>query len=932
MSGPELTTLIIGTDHSVPIEPNGGSAVVTVDNTGGTVYYSNQPGVSAANNQGSIAPGGQATFTANAWIIGSGYAGVTVKVTSIYDLWANSGLPSLAVTVNSNPTGAGLIPTSVGTTGQIGSWLGTTTLAANATTGFMGIPTVSGTPTGTPTTVAAETRVAYDATSHQIWTYDGSAWAGIGSSYSVLAPKPTGVLATDTTNLQAAHDATPVGGTLQLHGGIYDINAAFNVTKNITIRGKGISEVWGNVTLSGGTQYPGVAPWIQGTVIRQNTAATNVISCTATGIKMDLYKLGLSFGSSIAFSNTGHGVYVVPPVSGTGLDNGLTTSRWDDVLVFGHDGNHYAFYTVNNNYGQFKHLRSYGGGGWYQECNSQTSAFGNGTIEGTYFAVISGGTANGFTIKSGSATFPGILGLMTYTRPQANMLPQAASSALAAAFPALASTPCTNAQQPWQDVGQPNSAVLINCDFEAPAASGFTCTFQQDTQLVSPFIAGAAAIPPTSTGYGSQSLGGSSTGSSNSAFGFRALNAMTSGIHNTAMGSGAGESMTTATSSTAFGANALAAAVGTAANTALGYQTLILEASGSQNTMVGSGAGATQNGASNTTGIGFNVLNLNTANSLVAVGSSALASNTSGTGNTAVGTNALNGNQTGANNTAVGLSTLIVNTGSSNTAVGAAAMQANTSGINNAAFGYQALLTNIVGNSNTAIGVTALKVATGSNNTAVGTGSMVAVTSGTSNAAVGASTLASNLTGGNNVAFGQLSLTAATSSNNTAAGQGTLQALTSGSGNVALGYRAGYAPGGTIANATVAANFNTHLGYQSGIGGAGDFASTTAVGAQALVNGANATALGAGASAGAAGAVAIGVDHSGGVATTTTQDAFILGTASHLVTFANVGTGAGSAALGTNSPAVTNTAPFTWVKLNVNVSGTISTVYMPVWK
>lgn len=844
--------------------------------------------------------------------------------------WGQS--PPLVVSVASNPTGAGLIPVSTGTTGQVGSWLGTTTLAANATTGFMGVPTVTGTPSGTPTTVAAETRIAYDATSHQVWAYDGTAWSGIGSSYSVLAPKPTGVAATDTTNLQAAISATPAGGTLQLHLGVYVVNAALPITQNITIRGKGIAEVWGNVTQSGGTQWPGVAPWINGTVIQQNTASTNTLSCTATGIKLDLYDVGFSYGASIAFtSSAAPAIYGVPPVSGTGLDNGFTSCRWENIVIFGNGSE--GFHTVNNNYGLFKNLRTYGGGGWYQETNSQTSAFGNGTVEGTYFAVICA-SGNGFTIKSGASSFPGVLGLMTYIRPQANMLPQCATSGtpLPTAFPAIVANPCTNAQQPWEDIGQPNTAVLINCDFESPASVGYVATFMQDTQLIMPFVAGPAGIPLTSTGYGSQSLGGSSTGAGNAGFGFRALNAVTSGFHLTAVGSGAAASMTTAENSVAIGTNALNAATTTINNVAVGFNTLILEASGSSNTMVGSLAGATQNGGSNNTGVGFDALTLNTANSLVAVGSGALAANTTGTGNTALGTSALNANQTGLNNTALGISALASNTGSSNTAVGGVALFSNTTGINNVAVGYQALNSNVSGNGNTALGITALKVNTAGNNTAVGSGSMVATTSGSSNVAVGAATMNANLTGANNVAIGQSSLLASTSSNGVAVGQGSLQAQTTGSQNVALGYRAGYAPAGTIANATVAGNLNTHIGYQSGIGGTGDFSSTTAIGAQAVCNGANATALGAGASAGAGGAVAIGVDHSGGVATTTTQDAFILGTANHLVTFANVGTGAGSAALGANSPAVTNTAPFTWVKLNVNVSGTISTVYMPVWK
>jgi BNR repeat-containing family member len=77
-----LQSLMVTTDHAVPIEPYGGSAVVTVDQTGGTVYYADNFQVSAANNQGSIAPGGTQTFTSNVWIRGSATAGVTVQLTT----------------------------------------------------------------------------------------------------------------------------------------------------------------------------------------------------------------------------------------------------------------------------------------------------------------------------------------------------------------------------------------------------------------------------------------------------------------------------------------------------------------------------------------------------------------------------------------------------------------------------------------------------------------------------------------------------------------------------------------------------------------------------------------------------------------------------------------------------------------------------------
>lgn len=51
--------------------------------------------------------------------------------------------------------------------------------------------------------------------------------------------------------------------------------------------------------------------------------------------------------------------------------------------------------------------------------------------------------------------------------------------------------------------------------------------------------------------------------------------------------------------------------------------------------------------------------------------------------------------------------------------------------------------------------------------------------------------------------------------------------------------------------------------------------------------------------------------------------------ASPYVKFAEGSTGAGSAALGANSPAATVTAPYTWIKV---ASADGSTVYIPAWK
>ncbi len=60
----------------------------------------------------------------------------------------------------------------------------------------------------------------------------------------------------------------------------------------------------------------------------------------------------------------------------------------------------------------------------------------------------------------------------------------------------------------------------------------------------------------------------------------------------------------------------------------------------------------------------------------------------------------------------------------------------------------------------------------------------------------------------------------------------------------------------------------------------------------------------------------------------------VVGTNDRFVIVASTATGAGSAALGANSPAATPTAPAWWVTVNVcNSDGTgCQTGYIPVWK
>ena len=203
----------------------------------------------------------------------------------------------------------------------------------------------------------------------------------------------------------------------------------------------------------------------------------------------------------------------------------------------------------------------------------------------------------------------------------------------------------------------------------------------------------------------------------------------------------------------------------------------------------------------------------------------------------------------------------------------------------------------------------------GTDNEGFGAGALASPSlTGNYNTAAGQAALQSNTTGTQNTAAGQSALQSnATGSNNTAAGQNALLSNTTGSNNPAAGFAAGYTA--TAANATTTAVGQTLIGFQSGQATATQVSYIAALGYQALVT--------------ASGGVAIGTDHTGAGAVSVLQDEIALGTALHQVRINNVATGAGTAALGANSPAVTPGAPYTWFKM---LSSDGSTVYVPCWK
>lgn len=105
--------LMITADHAVPVEPAGGQSVVTV-NSGGPIYYADNPTVSSVINQGSIANGASRTFTSPAWIIGGPTSAVQIAQYS-----GTAGAPAGATDVVLGSDGLVGGPGGTGLTGSV---------------------------------------------------------------------------------------------------------------------------------------------------------------------------------------------------------------------------------------------------------------------------------------------------------------------------------------------------------------------------------------------------------------------------------------------------------------------------------------------------------------------------------------------------------------------------------------------------------------------------------------------------------------------------------------------------------------------------------------------------------------------------------------------------------------------------------------------
>ncbi len=165
--------------------------------------------------------------------------------------------------------------------------------------------------------------------------------------------------------IERAIDSTPSGGLVFLKNGVY---GPFTVNKSISIVGEGIFTEPQSLPLD----PDGILSSAGGTVIEVTSPDTNGITLVGT-LTVSIKNLVVKFSGN----GTGNGICSDP---GFG-NSGLLYSTLENIVVLGHDADHYGFYLVNFLHITGKMLFSFGGPALYFASLSNTIKYGDAVFE-----------------------------------------------------------------------------------------------------------------------------------------------------------------------------------------------------------------------------------------------------------------------------------------------------------------------------------------------------------------------------------------------------------------------------------------------------------------------------------------------------------------------------------------------------------------------
>jgi hypothetical protein len=268
----------------------------------------------------------------------------------------------------------------------------------------------------------------------------------------------------DGPAIQAALDAAPPGATVHLPLGRYAIRKALRITGSRRVVGDGAFPRWGRIADDWNSiNTPVAPPWVDGTVILQQSPGENAIELLATGETQHLEGFAVVFDGEHAFRDTGHGILAEPLRLGDGYDKGLSGALWSNLVVVGHDGDHYAVRMVNGIYNDVRSLQSFGGGVLHLVNDSVVDGhYGNSVYQSLYGQLFVAGGADGIRLESVAAP----LNMLAFVRPQVTV------NDMSETFRGV--PPATSRQQMLRSSGDVRHVSFLQFDFESGITSGIT--------------------------------------------------------------------------------------------------------------------------------------------------------------------------------------------------------------------------------------------------------------------------------------------------------------------------------------------------------------------------------------------------------------------------------------------------------------------------
>jgi hypothetical protein len=250
----------------------------------------------------------------------------------------------------------------------------------------------------------------------------------------------------DTAALQAAINAAITAGKpLYIPVGLYKYTPPLTVSGNLSIVGAWVAGNWA----SGNINVPTGTPPLIGAVLYPASNGQDAISLSNASISLNLRDIGILFQTP--FVGTGDGIHYIPGST----DPGLTDFRWDNVMVYGHDGDHYAANLQNPILGLVSKFFTYGGGAMKLHGTHASRNFGNMTVSQLMGQVIVGGSAHGVMLSASRAQ---CLNLIVFVRPQTLVNNQSGVTP-------VGNTP-TTAQNMWNEDGNVTNIRKIGADWE----------------------------------------------------------------------------------------------------------------------------------------------------------------------------------------------------------------------------------------------------------------------------------------------------------------------------------------------------------------------------------------------------------------------------------------------------------------------------------